>query len=172
MRNVSFSVLGGVGGSARKHGTLVDLLDAIPYLLSARLIPPVHVVNDALRRGTHDAGMSGGCQWEPFEITQSEWADLADTLAARTPRKRCTFVEPPEWVATFDDWNAWIMIFRYGYPEELRGLEKECRELEHAREQAIKDGNTGLAETLRVRALEADARLADCLMAHRRENET
>jgi hypothetical protein len=169
MRNVSFSVLGGVGGSTEKQGTVADLLDAIPYFLSAQLIPPLLVVNDLLRKGIRDAGMSGGCMWEPFEITQSEWADLANNLKALTSGKECRFVEPPEWVKTIDDWNAWIMIFKYGYPEEFRDIEKECRDLERARKQATKDGNTDLAEALRVRAIKADIKLAQFAMKHHRK---
>lgn len=169
MRSVSFSVLGGVGGSTKQRGTVADLLDAIPYFLSPQLIPPLHVVNDLLRRGVRDAGMSGGCKWEPFEITHPEWVDLANDLKALTSERACKWVEPPEWVKTYDDWNAWVMIFKYGYPEDFREIERECRDLERAHKQATKDGNVDLAEELRLRALEADTKLAQFVMRHRRK---
>ena len=57
------------GGSSERRGTVAELLESIPYLLADRLLPPLRVVNDVLRRGVHDAGMSGGCSWRPFEIT-------------------------------------------------------------------------------------------------------
>ncbi len=171
MRHVSFVVLAGVGGSSERHGTLADLMASVPYLLSARLIPPLRVVNDVLRTGVHDAGMSGGCTWEPFEITASEWGEVAHALQALPRRRRCRFVEPPEWVKTFDDWNTWILIYNYGYPEEFRHLAQESRVLQRAHEAALKDGPADRAEALRLRAVEADEKLADFVMKHRRKKE-
>jgi hypothetical protein len=48
MREVSFSLSGGVGGSTERRGTVAELLESIPYLLSARLVPPLRVVDDVL----------------------------------------------------------------------------------------------------------------------------
>ena len=154
-----------------KRGTLADLLASVPYFLSARLIPPLRVVNDLLGRGAHDAGMSGGCAWAPFEITRSEWDDLAKALQALPQRRRCRLVEPPEWVKTLDDWHTWVMIFNYGYPEEFRHLARESTELQRAHHQAMRAGNAELAEDLRARASEADAKLAEFVMAHRRKHQ-
>ena len=114
----------------------------LPTVFSAQLIPPLHVVNDLLRRGVRDAGMSGGCEWKPFEITHPEWVDLANDLKARTSGKAC-------------EWD----------------IERECRDLERAHDQATKDGNADLAEELRARALEAATKLAQLLMEHRRRKE-
>ena len=168
MRTVSFSVLGGVDGETETRGTATDLPASIPYVLSAGLVPPLRVVNDLFRKGLHDAGMSGGCTWEPFEITQSEWAALANDLEARAPGERCEVVEPPEWVRTIEDWHAWILMFKHGYPEEFRHLDQESRSLERASAQAKKDGNTDLAEALHERAIEADRQLVELVMEHRK----
>lgn len=169
MRNVVFTVFGGGDDSLETRGTLGDLLFSVPYLLSARLVPPLPVVNDLLETGGSDAGMSGGCTWEPFSITESEWNELVHELAARGSDDACAFVEPPEWVRTVADWSAWIMIFKYGYPEELRHIERECRELERARDQARNAGNVELAEELDARVTEADERLAQLIMDHRKK---
>jgi hypothetical protein len=114
MRKISFAVLGGVGGSSEEQGTVVDLLSAIPYLLTAQLVPPLHVVNDLLMKGIYDAGMSGGCEWEPFHIDASEWNDFRRALAEPHSGAACEFVEPPDWVKTYDDWHSWVMTFKYG----------------------------------------------------------
>ena len=167
-RTVSFWVAAGAGDPTRKRGAMADLLEAVPYLLFARLVPPWHVVNDLLRSGGSDAGMSGACTWEPFEITRSEWADLARDLETLPPKRRCRIVEPPDWVQTFEDWHAWLMIFEYGLPDEYREVDRECRDLERARERAAKAGQTDLAEELRVRAGEAADRLSQLMMTHRR----
>ena len=114
MREISFTVLGGVGGESEDHGTLVDLLSAVPYLLTAQVVPPMRVVNDLLIKGIYDAGMSGGCEWEPFQIDASEWNDLKQALTAPGSEEPCEFVEPPDWVKTFEDWSQWVMRLKYG----------------------------------------------------------
>src|SRR5262245_49010318 len=113
MQTVSYVVSGGAGGALERKGTVADLLRAIPYLLMARIVPPLHVTNDLLARGGTDAGMSGGCTWNPLQIEQEEWDDLRRHLTSLPDEEACEFVQPPEWVQTVDDWNAWIMIFRY-----------------------------------------------------------
>jgi hypothetical protein len=170
-RTVSFWVADGVGAPTRKRGTLADLLEAIPYVLFARLVPPWHVVNDLLRSGGSDAGMSGACTWEPFEINRSAWADLARGLATLPPKRRCELVEPPDWVQTVEDWHAWIMIFKYGLPDEYREADREYRDLERARDRAAKAGQTDLAEELRARAGEAADRLSQLMTNHRRSRD-
>ena len=156
-----------MGGEFQKSGTLADLLLAIPYLLTARITPPLHVVNDLLARGIDNHGMSGGCQWEPFQITASEWEVLARRLKSLPDDKGCEFVQPPDWVENLDDWHAWIMIHRYGMPEEFRALEREVRDLELARKQAMSDGDQDLVEQLHVRVIEAGGRLSELVMTHR-----
>ena len=167
MRTVSYVVLGGVGGEFPQQGTVADLLLAVPYLLTPRLIPPLHIVNDLLAKGIDDAGMSGGVQWEPFQITQSEWDALAQHLTQLPDDESCEFVPPADWVQTIDDWSAWVMIHRYGYPEEFRELDREVRELERARKEAVREGNESLVLELHLRCVEAGNRLAEFVMAHR-----
>ena len=127
----------------------------------------VQAMFDSLRR----LFRRGGCPWEPFEITASEWGEVAHALQALPRRRRCRFVEPPEWVKTFDDWNTWILIYNYGYPEEFRHLAQESRALQRAHEAALKDGPADRGEALRLRAVEANEKLADFVMKHRRKKE-
>ena len=54
--------------------------------------------------------------------------EVAHALQALPRRRICRFVEPPEWVKTFDDWNTWILIYNYGYPEEFRHLAQRAHE--------------------------------------------
>ena len=167
MKTVSYVVLGGMGGEFPEQGTVADLLAAIPYLLTARIIPPLHVVNDLLAKGLDDAGMSGGCQWEPFQITEAEWEDLASQLKSLPNDEACEFVQPPDWVEFLHDWQAWIMIHKYGFPEEFRAVDREVRELEHARTKALNEGNEDLVLELHLRVIEASNRLSDLVMDHR-----
>ena len=164
---VEYVVLGGIGGEFPKQGTVAELLSEIPYLLTARIVPPLHVVNDLLAKGLDSAGMSGGCEWEPFQITASEWEDLASHLMSLTDDEACEFVQPPDWVETIDDWQAWIMIHKYGMPDEFRVLEREVRELENARKRALNEGNEELVLELHLRVIEAGEKLSQLVMKHR-----
>lgn len=167
MRTISYIVLGGMGGEFPKRGTVADLLLEIPYLLTARIIPPLHVINDLLAKGLDDAGMSGGCQWEPLQITESDWDDLVLQLKSLPGDEACEFVRPPDWVETVADWWAWIMIHKHGMPEEFRLIEREVRELEHARQKALNEGNEDLVLELHLRAIEASNRLSQLVVDHR-----
>ena len=58
--------------------------------------------------------MSGGCKWEPFQIDASEWNDLRQGFAAPGSEGPYEFIEPPDWVKTYDDWHTWVMTFKWG----------------------------------------------------------
>jgi hypothetical protein len=169
MRTVSYSVRGAIGEYHPERGTIAELLTAIPYLLSARIIPPLAIVNDLLNGGHSDAGMSGGCEWEPFALTESEWDELTATLRSLPDDEACEFVQPPQWVESIDDWQAWIMIFKYGLPEEFRYLEREVRDLERDRAKAVESGDQERVLELHLQVIEAGNRLAEFVMAHRQE---
>ena len=167
MKTVSYVVLGGVGGEFPETGTVADLLQAIPYLLIAQIVPPLHVVNDVLAKGSRNSGMSGGCEWKPFQLSQAEWEELSRHLQSEPDDSSFQFVQPPDWVVTVEDWQSWIMIHRYGFPEEFRVLEREVRDLEQARTQAMQEGNQDLVEELHLRVIEAGEKLSQLVMNHR-----
>jgi hypothetical protein len=167
MRTVAFEIHGGVGGADLQSGTLSDMLKAIPYLLTPKLVPPLRVVNDLLSKGIRDAGMSGGCSWEPFEITPAEWDELREQLIS-DHSDGLEYVPPPEWVQNIHDWHHWVMEFRYGMPApEYRELEGRYRALVGERDQALKDGNQELAGELHLKAFNAGNALADLVTQHR-----
>ena len=88
MRDVRFKQHPGVGGEGPwTFATLADFLFALPYLFvlgsSEQAIPPKAVLNEIFKSGTWDAGMSGGCEWKPFEIAEQEYDELVQALAAR-----------------------------------------------------------------------------------------
>ena len=56
----------------RRGGTAPGLLRAVPYLLVHGMIPPRAVATDILKGGLYDAGMSGGGEWEPSELSPAE----------------------------------------------------------------------------------------------------
>ena len=89
------------GGFPWKRDTFVEFLLAIPYfeqrvsttLHGSTLLPTLGALNELLSSGVVDAGMSGGCRWNPFEIEQSEYELLCEELLTDP---RFGFVLPDE----------------------------------------------------------------------------
>ena len=114
----------GPGLSPPQSASLADLVMGIPYLVHDQ-IPPRRVLNDVLTRGRHDAGMSGGAIWEPFEIDDHEYDELVAALQRRGTRPIAgrdpgghPFQVPdvPDSVQTSGDWTVW----RHNTPEPQR----------------------------------------------------
>src|SRR5262245_4291946 len=121
MRNIEYILLPPVGSDETPvYRSIADLLRDIPYLLSSGIIPPLSVVNQILRSGLEDAGMSGGCRWKPFELSKDEFAEVLDDLQATGDRDGdpLRFEEPPTWVETPRDWNIWVAERVYAIPAE------------------------------------------------------
>jgi hypothetical protein len=70
---------------AKCRGTLADLLLDAHLISRCGLIPPFRVISAALRTGGGDGGMSPGCIWEPFEITEDEYWEAVARLERFTP---------------------------------------------------------------------------------------
>ena len=168
MRPLSFHVLAGTGdGRTRVEGTLPQLVREIPALLSCGLVPPRAIMNEVLRRGSWDAGMSGGCQWTPFEIDDEEWDELASLLT--TSDRQLAYVAPPSWVESFSDWHIWTMEHRHGVPASAhRELVREYDQLADAARQARASGDDEQALERHVEACQAGNRLAEFLMKYLR----
>lgn len=112
-----------IAGSMWTHGTLKDLLLAMPYVL-LHFIPPLRILNDLLARGLPnddypdgmlpdgnvqvDMGMSGGCAWKPFQIALEEYEGLVVELLT-DPALTLRISEPPEGVLTIRQWVYWAL---------------------------------------------------------------
>jgi len=142
MRNVRFTLLPGAGGGdTPTEGSVADLVRAIPYLLVARIVPPVDVLNEVLATGESDAGMSGGCTWTPFVLTPAEWSELVPALTAEGERS-VRFVDPPDWVSTFEEWRYWTYEYCYGIPAEHNlAVGRRIAELEEQKRSAEREGD-------------------------------
>jgi hypothetical protein len=66
-----------------KRGNLEELLRDIPYLIwppDGGILPTREELNRVLAEGKWDAGMSGGCDWQPFQISDDEYEELAEVF--------------------------------------------------------------------------------------------
>jgi hypothetical protein len=170
MRPVLFEIFArsGIPGTPTT-GTVADLLESIPYLLALGVIPPLLVVNDLLRRGISDAGMSGGCRWEAFEVSLQEWTEARDTLEAASKSYR--YVEPPQSVTSFEHWHAWLYEFLYSVPaDEHRRLTEQDADLGRAIENAISTGDEAGAVELHLKRIQVNEELSALLMKHLRRS--
>jgi hypothetical protein len=164
MRTLEYELLPPVGtGTHKTSGTLTELVRAIPYLLIWNLVPPLSVLNSIFSGGRGGAGMSGGCRWQPFQITPDEYEELARSLDGLER------VEVPEWVQTSSDWTIWAMHLKRGVPaEEHRRLTDESEQLARKAKEARERGEVELAEDLFVQSVQAGTRLGEFVMSHAR----
>jgi hypothetical protein len=158
MRRVTYQTIahGAVGDPV--EGSLEEFLLLLPYVLSqpGGPMPPLFVLNDVLAEGVLDAGMSGGCQWEPFLITPAEWEELASALA-RT--NGLVVVEPAAWVRTYSDWSLWRLAHKLGIPLDeqlqLRALWDESERWRLESEKAGRDGDRDRMLEYHAKSIEA-----------------
>ena len=136
MQQLKYKLMAPVGpGRFTKSGNVLSLLCDIPYFFISKIIPPMRVVNEVLKKGVLDAGMSGGCRWTPVQLSESEYAELVVEME----EKRFKNISPPDWVATAADWHSWCCELVWGIPAlENRNLSDEISALERKREAAEK----------------------------------
>jgi hypothetical protein len=163
MKTLEYTILPGVGpGRHEQQGTVLDLLHAIPYCLST-FIPPLHVLNNTFAEGEKDAGMSGGCQWEPFQLTEAEYAELRTELQNRGFQEAA----PPPWVETFEDWKIWELERTHGIPaDEHKRLSNQCARLQEDMRSAQEQGRGKEAAGLWIKLLRAGRKLSRFVNRH------
>jgi hypothetical protein len=69
---------------------------------------PNHIFPDGMPDGKvqYDAGMSGGCAWKPFTLTEDAYEELRLDLLT-DPELHLVENEPPPEVTRFKQWLAW-----------------------------------------------------------------
>jgi hypothetical protein len=81
MRQLKYEAYAIWDNSMSRKGTVVDLLFDIPYFIGWNTpFPKRDQLNRLLRKGIYDAGMSGGCEWEPFELSAGEYEELVSAI--------------------------------------------------------------------------------------------
>jgi hypothetical protein len=172
MRTLDYILLPPVGDAeTATRGSVAALLRDIPYLLIGGLIPPLVVINEILRKGVDDAGMSGGCRWDPFEIDESEFAEVVREIEAGGDRdgRPLRYEEPPDWVANPNEWGIWVGERVYSIPaEERRRLSAEMDEVEKAMNEAAARGDEDARIEHLCRLSELGAEMSDFMLRHRK----
>jgi hypothetical protein len=167
MRSLQYNLLPPIGdGQTPVYGTLLDLLQAIPYLISDGLIPPLVVLNHIFKMGVYDAGMSGGITWEPFAIDQKEFDELVNGFVSLN-NAEYRLVSTPGWVKTNIQWLIWKMEYLYEIPsEEHIRLWEEDDHWTRLYKEAINIGDTEKADEYHLKSIQAGNRLSKFFMAY------
>lgn len=168
---VHYRLLPGVGsGTTPVEETWADVLESIPhFLMAGGPIPPRDLVNEVLALGVADAGMSGGCEWDPVELDEEVYASVVADLLARPPRQIAWSSEerqeigpyrdlpPPVWVRNKSDFVFWSVEVSRGIPglihrdlrqkiNDLLTKASEASQRGDEREQALLDAEVAEAE--------------------------
>ena len=158
MKHLRYKLLPPVGpGDEEVSGTVVELIQSLPYLLMTR-VPPRAVINSVLKQGTLDRGMSGGAQWDSFELDEEDYIAIANHLETTG----LTRVDPPNWVCSQEDWMIWQMQEDFDIPaDEHRRMSYICTELDHRLKEAERAGHREEAKVLHVQYFEACSELSE-----------
>ena len=63
---------------SNKNEELHRFLLDIPYLLYFGVVPSREAINEVLREGGGDGGMSPGASWQPFELSEDEYWEIIE----------------------------------------------------------------------------------------------
>lgn len=136
--------------------SLTEFISELRRFLPFQKLPPLEVLNQYLRVGEIDQGMSGSLRWEPLAITESEYQEVASDLGL-TPAVK------PSNVNSEVDWFLWCFQEYLGVPMEehrkyheiLMKLDQEC--------QLAYDNEDDNADELHLKYIEASNQLNEFL---------
>ncbi|MCG8058533.1 MAG: hypothetical protein JAZ17_13730 [Candidatus Thiodiazotropha endolucinida] len=161
MKKLAYTILT-VGEAIEATGSVADLLREIPYFLTYG-IPNQRVINSVLRKGIIDSGMSGGVEWEPFEIDEREFSEVVSSLSDSGSE----ILSLPQWVATEDDLLVWIYEKEHGVPaKEHKQLQDACRNTEFEISRVEDQGEDELVESLHLRYIDESNALVEFIDKH------
>jgi len=170
---IRYFLLPAVGpAKQQREGSWPDVLDAIPYLLRpGGPIPPYEIVNEVLQSGVRDAGMSGGCAWEPAELNRDQYEEVVQELLALR-EKGYKRLDPPQWVRTESDFILWATEVTYGVPaEQNRKLFERDNQLMESMRQARQEGDLELLSRLEEERNSVSSERRALFRRYRLENE-
>ena len=123
MRDIRFKNFAATGPREApwEHASLAEFLLISPlfvYELKAfGVIPPLHVINEKLSEGNYDAGMGGGSEWKPFEISKEEYEELIEHLVTNPEHE---IVEDKE-LWDKPNYKKWHGAMLSKYSKQIRG---------------------------------------------------
>jgi hypothetical protein len=117
METVEYTVTEFHGSDGHCRGSIADLILDAHVIPPCGLIPPFRVVAALCRSGGSRGGMSPGCVWEPFELSESDYWQAVERLERFTSEElRSRHRDPhivsdirPDYAAPdTDDYLVWL----------------------------------------------------------------
>jgi len=120
---------------------LATFVDRLPHMITFDLIPPRRILNKIFKAGKFDAGMSGGCEWTPFQIDGKQFKDLIKKLMELG--KGYKYSPPPRNINSKMEWTLWKGSVGTGYPlQPILSLQEKIESWNKAKNAAEKKGET------------------------------
>jgi len=130
METIEYTVTEFHGPDGQCRGTVADLLLDARLIPRCGLIPPFRVAAAVFRSGGGNAGMSSGCTWEPFELSEDSYWQAVERLEQFRPddlksRHRDPYIEG-EIRADYsspdtEDYSVWLdSILRRGFSSDKK----------------------------------------------------
>jgi hypothetical protein len=118
--SIRYYGLPGVGPwKGQCRGSLRDVIGRIPFLVAPGApFPSLAVLNDVLAQGWAHAGMSGGVEWPPTQVSSAEYDALRRSF--QEERTGAVFVEIPDEVETREELAEWWAAGCAAYPAFVR----------------------------------------------------
>lgn len=147
---------------------IVKLLLKLPYVIKAGPLPPCRVMNDLLRRGIYDVGMSGVESWKPFEISEGVYAEVVIELH-RLKEGLIEGGEPAD-IEKLEDWINWRLIQsagdKGGELSDLLGRREAL--VRHLKLAELKKNSDDEVGEIQIQLIDIDAAISDILVELKR----
>ena len=117
METIEYTITEFRGSDSRCRGTVADLILDAHLIPRCGLIPPFGVVAAVFLSGGSRGGMSPGCVWQPFELSEDDYLRAVERLERFTlddlkSRHRDPHIVGeirPDYAAPdTDDYSAWL----------------------------------------------------------------
>lgn len=82
--------------------------DLRAHIHVCKQFPPFHILNEELMSGGSDQGMSGGCYWKPFELSEEEYILLRDEMLTN-PELEIEYDQSLEEMPTMKKWCGAVL---------------------------------------------------------------
>jgi hypothetical protein len=125
MKTIKYIVTEFHGPDSQCCGSVTDLMLDAHLIPRCGLIPPFRVVEAIFRKGGGNGGMSPGCIWEAFELSENSYWQAVQHLEQLTPDdlkirhrdpKIIGEIRPDYTAPDTDDYAVWLeSLVRRGY---------------------------------------------------------